>query len=99
MSYMLTPLAADALAEPVREWSQPCISFHQTKEDGMPGASPATRPVKIMNANWIPDTLGGDGRFEVQIITEDDQRFAVPASPASMTALVALAQANTVMVW
>ena len=96
---MLTPLAADALAEPVREWSQPCISFHQTKEDGMPGASPATRPVKIMNANWIPDTLGGDGRFEVQIITEDDQRFAVPASPASMTALVALAQANTVMVW
>ena len=65
----------------------------------MPGASPKTRPVKILNANWIPDAGGGDGRFEVQIITEDDQRFAVPASPASMTALVALAQANTVMVW
>ena len=65
----------------------------------MPGASSATRPVKILNANWVPDTVGGDGRFVVQIITEDDQRFAVPASPASMTALVALAQANTVMVW
>lgn len=65
----------------------------------MPGASPATRHVKILNANWIPDTVGGDGRFEVQIITEDEQRFAVAASPASMTALVALAQANTVMMW
>ena len=65
----------------------------------MPGASPKTRPVKILNANWIPHTVGGDGRFEIQIITEDDQQFAVSASPASMTALVALAQANTVMVW
>ena len=65
----------------------------------MPGASPKTRPVKILNSNWIPDTVGGDGRFEIQIITEDDQQFAVPASPASMTTLVALAQANTIMVW
>ena len=97
--YAHTPLAADTLAEHVRESSQHGISFHQTKEDGMPGASPETRHVKILNANWIPDTAGGDGRFEVQIITEDDQRFAVPASPASMTALVALAQANTVMAW
>ena len=65
----------------------------------MPGASSLTRQVKILNANWIPDMVGGDGRFEVQLITEDDQRFAVPASPASMTGLVALAQANTVMMW
>ena len=65
----------------------------------MPGASPKTRPDKILNANWHPDAAGEDGRFEVQIITEDDQRFAAPTSPASMTALVALAQANTVMVW
>ena len=65
----------------------------------MPGASPKTRPVKILNANWIPDAGGGDGRFEVQIITEDDQQFAVPASPASMSALVALAQAKTVLMW
>ncbi|HEV2461989.1 MAG TPA: hypothetical protein VGS80_26855, partial [Ktedonobacterales bacterium] len=41
----------------------------------------------------------GDGRFEVQIITEDDQRYAAAASPASMTALVALAKADTVMAW
>ncbi|HET8844464.1 MAG TPA: hypothetical protein VFN35_23550 [Ktedonobacteraceae bacterium] len=65
----------------------------------MPGASSQTRQVKILNANWIPDAAGGDGRFEVQLITEDDQRFAVPASPASLSALVALAQANTVMMW
>lgn len=65
----------------------------------MPGASSQTRQVKILNANWIPDTVGGDGRFEIQLVTEDDQRFVMPASPASMTALVALAQANTVMMW
>jgi len=65
----------------------------------MPGASSQTRQVKMLNANWIPDTVGGDGRFEIQFLIEDDQRFAVPVSPASMTALVALAQANTVMMW
>jgi hypothetical protein len=65
----------------------------------MPGASQQTRRVKILNANWVPDAVGGDGQFTVLLITEDDQRFEVPASPASMTALVALAQANTVMMW
>jgi hypothetical protein len=71
----------------------------------MPGASTETRRVKILNANWIPaDAEGGhggqgDGRFEVQIITDDDQRYGVPASPESMTALVALAKADTVMAW
>ena len=65
----------------------------------MPGASQRTQRVKILNANWVPDAVGGDGQFTVLLITEDDQRVAVPVSPASMTALVALAQANTVMVW
>lgn len=65
----------------------------------MPGASQQTRRVKILNANWVPDAVGGDGQFTVLLITEDDQRFEVPVSPASMTALVALAQANTVMMW
>lgn len=65
----------------------------------MPGASQETRRVKTMNANWVPDDAGGDGRFEVLIVTEDDQRYVVPASPGSMTALVALAKADTVMAW
>ena len=65
----------------------------------MPGASEQTQPVKILNANWIPDTNGGDGRFDIMIVTEDDQRHELPASAASVTAVVALAQAGTVMMW
>lgn len=65
----------------------------------MPGASEQTRRVKILNANWVPGSEGGDGRFEVMIVTEDDQRHTVPASPASMSALVALAGADTVLAW
>jgi hypothetical protein len=33
------------------------------------------------------------------IVTEDDQQHTVPASPASMSALVALAGADTVLAW
>jgi len=65
----------------------------------MQGASDQTQPVKILNANWIPDTNGGDGRFDIMIVTEDDQRHMLPASAASITAVVALAQAGTVMMW
>ncbi len=65
----------------------------------MPGASKETRRVKILNANWIPASDDGNGRFEVMIITEDDQQYGVPVDPASMTALVALTQADTVMAW
>jgi hypothetical protein len=65
----------------------------------MPGASEETRRVKILNANWAPDAAGGDGRFELLIVTEDDQRYVLPANPGSMTALVALARADTVMAW
>jgi len=65
----------------------------------MPGASDQTQPVKILNVNWIPDTNGGDGRFDIMIVTEDDQRHELPASAASVTAVVALAQAGTVMMW
>ncbi len=65
----------------------------------MPGASTETRRVKNLNANWVLDGTDGDGLFEVQIVTEDDQRYVVQASPESMTALVALARADTVMAW
>jgi len=65
----------------------------------MPGASEEASRVKILNANWIPADVEGDGRFEVMIVTENDEQYVVPASPASMTALVALARADTVMVW
>jgi len=67
----------------------------------MPGASQATRRVKILNANWVPDADGGagDGQFKLLMITEDDERVAVPISPAAMTAIVTLAQAETVLAW
>jgi hypothetical protein len=65
----------------------------------MPGASEETRRVTILNANWLLDDDGGDGRFEVMLVTEDDERYYVPASPASMTALVALARADPVLAW
>ncbi|HKB49776.1 MAG TPA: hypothetical protein VKC57_18855, partial [Ktedonobacterales bacterium] len=68
-------------------------------EADMPGASNETRRVKNLNANWTPDGAEGDGVFEVLIVTEDDQRYVMPASPRSMTALAALAQADTVMAW
>lgn len=65
----------------------------------MPGASEQTRRVKIVNANWVAGTDGDDGRFEIQIVTEDDQRHVAAPSPAAMTALIALTQAGTVLAW
>ena len=65
----------------------------------MPGASDQAQRVKILNANWVPGTDGEDGRFEIMIVTADDERHELPASAASVTAVVALAQADTVMMW
>ena len=68
-------------------------------EKVMPGASTETRRVKILNANWTPSGAVGDEQFEVMIVTEDDQKQVVTASPAAMTARVGLAKADTVMAW
>jgi hypothetical protein len=65
----------------------------------MPGASDRTRRVKVLNANWVAGSEGTDGRFEVMIVTEDDQQHVVAPSPAAMAALVALAKADTVLAW
>lgn len=65
----------------------------------MPGASEQTRRVKIINANWAAGPDGGHGRFEIQIVTEDNQRHVAAPSPAAMTALIALTQADTVLAW
>lgn len=65
----------------------------------MPGASAQTRPVTNLNANWIPDKDHGDGRFELMLITDDHQHVTLSASPAAVTAVVALAHADTVLVW
>ena len=65
----------------------------------MPGASEQTRRVTVLNANWAAGEDGEDGRFELMIVTEDDERHTVSPSPASMTALMALARADTILLW
>lgn len=65
----------------------------------MPGASEQTRPVKIVNANWIAGQPGEHGRFEILMITDDDRRHVVAPSPEATTALIALTQAGTVLLW
>jgi hypothetical protein len=63
----------------------------------MPGASEQTRQVKALNANWSAGDDGDDGRFEIMVVTEDDQQHTMAVSPASMTGLVALSQADGVL--
>jgi hypothetical protein len=65
----------------------------------MPGASEQTRRVTIVNANWVAGRDGDHGRFEVMMVTEDDQRHVAAPSPEAMTALIALTQADTVLLW
>jgi hypothetical protein len=65
----------------------------------VPGASQQTRRVKTLNANWIAGPDGDDGRFELMLITEDGERHVVAPSPDSTVALIALAQADTVLLW
>lgn len=52
-----------------------------------------------MNANWISGKDGEDGRFEILIITEDDERHVVSPSPTSTATIVAFARGDTVLVW
>jgi hypothetical protein len=65
----------------------------------MPGASDETKRVKIVNANWTPSPDGGDGRFELMLVTDDDQRHTVGASPASIAAVLDLAKLDAVLAW
>jgi hypothetical protein len=65
----------------------------------MPGASEQTSQVKVLNANWTAGPDGTDGRFEIMIVTADGQQHAAAPSPAAMTALLALAQADTILLW
>jgi hypothetical protein len=65
----------------------------------VPGASDQTRRVRVVNANWIAGKDGGDGRFEVMLVTEDDAQHFLSPSAASMTALIALTQLDAVLLW
>ena len=66
----------------------------------MPGASDETRRVRILNANWAAPAEGdGDGQFELMIVTDDEQKHTIAASPSSVAAVVALSQAQAVLAW
>ena len=65
----------------------------------VPGASEQTSQVKVLNVNWAAGPDGEDGRFEVMIVTADGQQHTFAPSPASMTALLALARADAILLW
>jgi hypothetical protein len=65
----------------------------------VPGASEQTSQVTVINANWTAGGEGEDGRFEVMLVTADGQQHTVAPSAASMTALLALAKADAILLW
>jgi hypothetical protein len=65
----------------------------------MPGASEYTRRVTTVNANWVAGRGDTPGRFEILFITDDGARHVAPASPTEMSALIALTQAPTTLLW
>ena len=65
----------------------------------MPGASEQTSQVKVLNANWTAGPDGTDGRFEIMMVTADGQQHTAAPSPAAMTALLALAKADAILLW
>ena len=65
----------------------------------MPGASEQTSQVQVLNANWTAGADGEDGRFDVMIVTADGEKRTFAPSPASLTALLALAKPDVVLLW
>ena len=65
----------------------------------VPGASEQTSQVTVLNANWAAGGDGEDGRFDVMIVTADGQQHAVAPSPAAITALLAVAKADAILLW
>jgi len=63
------------------------------------GASSRTRRVSVVNANWTAGSAGEDGFFALLIITEDGERHTAELSPAAAIAVVAMTQADTVLLW
>ena len=65
----------------------------------MPGASAQTRRITAMNANWAPAEDHPDGRFELMLVTEDDEQHFVAPSPSTMNVLVGLTRTDAVLLW
>ena len=65
----------------------------------MAGASSETQRVRYVNANWTAGRTD-DEAFEVMVVTEDEERHALPVGAAQLAVLVALTQAeDVVLLW
>jgi len=65
----------------------------------MAGASTKTQRVSYVNANWTAGRTDDDA-FELLVVTEDEQRHALPVGTAQLAVLVTLTQADDlVMLW
>ena len=53
----------------------------------------------MLNVNWVAGPDGDGGRFEIMIVTTDGQQHSFAPSPAAMTALLALAKADAILLW
>ena len=65
----------------------------------MPGASAHTQPVKALNANWVAAAADQADRFELQIVTEDDERHTITPSSDSVPGLLALVRPDVILLW
>lgn len=66
----------------------------------MPGASERTQHVKTVSANWTAGGDGGDGKFSILLITDDDERHVISPSVGAAAALVLVTmQPQTVLMW
>jgi hypothetical protein len=65
----------------------------------MPGASPQTRQIKVLNANWAAGTDSQDGRFEIMLVTEDGAQHTIVPSPAAVPGILALARPGVILLW
>jgi hypothetical protein len=67
---------------------------------GMAGAGSNTRQVAYVNANWMaPDDGSSTGTFELLIVTDDDRRHTIGASPEGINTVMMLIRAGTVLLW
>jgi arsenate reductase (thioredoxin) len=89
----------DQIGERVRELLAALGAGDPSEVTNMPGASPETRHVKAMNANWKPNGALAEGRFELMIVTDDDAQHMIESNAAAITAVVAMSQAETALYW
>lgn len=65
----------------------------------MAGASEQTERVQYVNANWTPGDTRADGAFELLVVCESGARHSLPMTASEASAVVALTQAGSVLLF